>query len=69
MRVDRFSTLLYGIGEGAAYLAVPSSTLASWAYGYKRHVHGGGTSTTKPVITLHLLVSLPAASKSTPRTR
>jgi hypothetical protein len=51
MRVDRFSTLLYGIGEGAAYLAVPSSTLASWAYGYKRHVHGGGTSTTKPVIT------------------
>ena len=51
MRVDRFSTLLYGIGEGAAYLAVPSSTLASWAYGYRRHVHGGGTSTTKPVIT------------------
>jgi uncharacterized protein (DUF433 family) len=51
MRVDRFSTLLYGIGEGAAYLAIPSSTLASWAYGYKRHVHGGGTSTTRPVIT------------------
>jgi uncharacterized protein (DUF433 family) len=51
MRVDRFSTLLYGIGEGAAYLAVPSSTLSSWAYGYKRHVHGGGTSTTRPVIT------------------
>jgi uncharacterized protein (DUF433 family) len=51
MKVDRFSTLLYGIGEAAAYLSVPSSTLASWAYGNKRHVHGGGTRTTRPVIT------------------
>jgi uncharacterized protein (DUF433 family) len=50
-KVDRFSTLLYGIGEAAAYLSVPSSTLSSWAYGYKRHVHGGGTRTTRPVIT------------------
>jgi uncharacterized protein (DUF433 family) len=50
MQVDRFSTLLYGIGEAAAYLAVPSSTLSAWAYGYRRHVHGGIT-TTRPVIT------------------
>jgi len=37
--VDRFVTLLYGIGEGAAYLAVPPSTLTSRAYGYEHHVH------------------------------
>jgi uncharacterized protein (DUF433 family) len=49
--VNRFETLLYGIGEAAAYLSVPPSTLSSWAYGRKRHVHGGGTATTKPVIT------------------
>jgi uncharacterized protein (DUF433 family) len=34
--VDRFETLLYGIGEAAGYLAVPPSTLTTWAYGYKR---------------------------------
>lgn len=49
--IDRFATLLYGIGEAAAYLSVPSSTLSSWAYGYQRHVHGGGTTRTLPVIT------------------
>jgi hypothetical protein len=27
--IDRFATLLYGIGEAAAYLSVPPSTLAS----------------------------------------
>jgi len=27
MSVDRFATLLYGIGEAAGYLAIPPSTL------------------------------------------
>lgn len=49
--VDRFGTLLYGIGEAAAYLAVPSSTLTSWAYGYERHTRGGGSARAMPVIT------------------
>lgn len=49
--IDRFATLLYGIGEAAAYLSVPPSTLSSWAYGYERHTHGGGTARTLPVIT------------------
>src|SRR6201996_7615801 len=51
MSVDRFATLLYGIGEAAAYLSIPPSTLSSWAYGYERHVHGGGTVQAEPVIT------------------
>jgi len=41
MGVDRFGTFLYGIGEAAGYLAVPPSTLATWAYGYERHRAGG----------------------------
>jgi len=36
MSVDRFTTLLYGIGEAAGYLSVPPSTLTTWAYGYER---------------------------------
>ena len=36
MGVDRFATLLYGIGEAAGYLSVPPSTLTTWAYGYER---------------------------------
>jgi hypothetical protein len=51
MTVDRFATLLYGIGEAAAYLSVPPSTLTSWAYGYERHTHGGGPTRAVPVIT------------------
>jgi hypothetical protein len=38
--VDRFATLLYGIGEAARYLAVPPSTLTTWAYGYERRGTG-----------------------------
>jgi uncharacterized protein (DUF433 family) len=49
--VDRFATLLYGIGEAAAYLSIPPSTLASWSYGHERRVHGGGTERAAPVIT------------------
>jgi hypothetical protein len=45
MGVDRFGTLLYGIGEAAGYLAVPPSTLTTWTYGYERQRAGarGGT--------------------------
>lgn len=31
MSVDRFHTPLYGIGEVAGYLAIPASTLSTWA--------------------------------------
>jgi uncharacterized protein (DUF433 family) len=49
--VDRFSTPLYGIGEAAAYLDVPPSTLATWAYGYERRRPGAGVIAGNPVIT------------------
>jgi uncharacterized protein (DUF433 family) len=49
--VDRFSTLLYGIGEAAGYLAVPRSTLATWAYGYERRRPGTSVFRADPVIT------------------
>jgi uncharacterized protein (DUF433 family) len=48
--VDRFSTLLYGIGEAAAYLSVPPSTLTSWAYGYERRADSR-VSRARPIIT------------------
>jgi hypothetical protein len=51
MGVDRFATLLYGIGEAARYLAVPPTTLTTWAYGYQRHRPSGGMITAEPVIT------------------
>jgi uncharacterized protein (DUF433 family) len=51
MAVDRFATLLYGIGEAAGYLAVPSSTLTTWAFGYERQSHSGGKVRGAPVIT------------------
>ena len=51
MSVDRFSTLLYGIGEAAGYLAVPRSTLATWAYGYERRRPGTSVFRADPVIT------------------
>jgi uncharacterized protein (DUF433 family) len=49
--VDRFGTLLYGIGEAARYLAVPPSTLTSWAFGYERLRPGDGVVRARPVIT------------------
>ena len=51
MAVDRFVTLLYSIGEAARYLAVPSSTLTNWAYGYHRSRSDGGKVSAVPVIT------------------
>jgi len=49
--VDRFGTPLYGIGEAARYLAVPSSTLTSWAFGYERPRPEGGTVRARSIIT------------------
>ena len=51
MSVDRFETLLYGIGEAAGYLSVPRSTLTAWAYGYERGRPGKRTFRAEPVIT------------------
>jgi hypothetical protein len=39
-KADRFNTPLYGVGEAAAYLAVPASTLTAWAFGYERRSAG-----------------------------
>jgi hypothetical protein len=49
--VDRFGTLLYGIGEAAGYLAVPPSTLTTWAYGYERRRAGARNATAPPIVT------------------
>jgi uncharacterized protein (DUF433 family) len=51
MSIDRFSTPLYTIGEAAAYLGVPPSTLATWAYGYERRRPSAGIAIGDPVIT------------------
>jgi hypothetical protein len=51
VEVDRFDTPLYGIGEAAGYLTIPSSTLSTWAYGYERRRPGAGLVTADPVIT------------------
>jgi uncharacterized protein (DUF433 family) len=49
--VDRFVTLLYGIGEAAGYLSVPPSTLTAWAYGYERQRPGTRAFRAEPVVT------------------
>lgn len=49
--MDRFATLLYGIGEAAGYLSVPPSTLTSWAYGYERRRPGTRIFRAEPIIT------------------
>lgn len=51
MSVDRFTTPLYGVGEAAGYLGVPSSTLMDWAYGYRWRRADGRTAMAGPVIT------------------
>lgn len=48
MAVDRFETLLYGIGEAAGYLSIPPTTLRNWVYGNPRYAARGVTS---PVVT------------------
>jgi uncharacterized protein (DUF433 family) len=49
--VDRFVTLLYGIGEAAGYLAIPPSTLTTWAYGYERRRADAPTVSAGPIVT------------------
>lgn len=50
--VDRFGTLLYGIGEAAGYLSLPASTLTTWAYGYERRRGAGARPfQAEPIIT------------------
>ena len=51
MSVDRFARLLYGIGEAAGYLAIPPSTLTTWAYGYERRPAGARNASAKPIVT------------------
>lgn len=51
MSVDKFATPLYGLGEAAGYLALPSSTLATWAYGYERRRADATVVVGRPVIT------------------
>jgi hypothetical protein len=51
MSVDRFATLLYGIGEAAGYLALPPSTLTTWAYRYERRRLGTRNAAAKPIVT------------------
>jgi hypothetical protein len=51
MGVDRFGALLYGIGEAAGYLAVPPSTLTTWAYGYERRRAGARDASARPIVT------------------
>jgi uncharacterized protein (DUF433 family) len=49
MTVNRFETLLYGIGEAAGYLSIPPTTLRNWVYSPARHAEGGRASS--PVVT------------------
>jgi uncharacterized protein (DUF433 family) len=42
--VNRFETLLYGIGEAAGYLSIPPTTLRNWVYGSDSHQHGDGAA-------------------------
>jgi uncharacterized protein (DUF433 family) len=38
--LDRFATALYTVPEAARYLDVPTTTLNSWAHGYRNHPPG-----------------------------
>ena len=51
MAVNRFETLLYGIGEAAGYLSIPPTTLRNWVYGPVRHGGGEGGGRAMPVVT------------------
>jgi uncharacterized protein (DUF433 family) len=48
---DRFSAPLYSVPEAARYLGVPTSTFATWAYGYVRHPPGRPEVRGAPVLT------------------
>lgn len=49
--VDRFSTPLYTVSEAARSLGVPTSTFATWVYGYVRRPPGRPEVGGAPVVT------------------
>lgn len=61
MEDRRFDTALYTIAEAARILAVPNSTLASWARGYRRRFHDRPDVVGKAIIT-----SLPTPTNRQP---
>jgi hypothetical protein len=48
--LDRFSTGLYTVPEAARYLDVPTTTLNSWAHGYRNHPAGRRAVTGAPIL-------------------
>lgn len=49
--LDRFATALYTVPEAARYLDVPTSTLSSWAYGYRNRPPGRREVVGAPILT------------------
>jgi PIN like domain len=49
--LDRFSTALYTVPEAARYLDVPTSTLSSWAHGYRNRPPGRREVVGAPILT------------------
>jgi uncharacterized protein (DUF433 family) len=49
--LDRFETALYTVDEAARYLDVPTSTLATWAHGYRRRPAGRRDVVGAPILT------------------
>lgn len=47
----RFDEPLYTVGEAAAYLRVPRSTLETWAHGYTRTRQGRRATKARPIVT------------------
>jgi uncharacterized protein (DUF433 family) len=54
---DRFTVPLYSVAEAARYLAIPPSTLSSWATGYTRPARGHRKAVATPAV----LTSIPRA--------
>lgn len=48
--IDRFSTALYTVPEAARYLDVPTTTLNSWAHGYRNQRPGRSPVTGAPIL-------------------
>ncbi|HKN98048.1 MAG TPA: hypothetical protein VJX10_13085 [Pseudonocardiaceae bacterium] len=49
--LDRFATALYTVPEAARYLDVPTSTLNSWAHGYRNRPPGRREVVGAPILT------------------
>ncbi len=48
----RFHAPLYSVAEAGGYLGVPTSTFATWAYGYVRRPAGGSPVYGEPIVTV-----------------